>query len=44
MPLQPGTGDDLPALAQEAGQQWTGTFNLRPFGDPEALEVYRCAC
>ena len=35
--------DDLAALAQEAGQQWTGTFNPRPFGEPEALEVYRCA-
>ncbi len=35
--------DDLGALVQEAGQQWTGTFNPRPFGKPEALEVYRCA-
>ena len=35
--------DDLGVLAQEAGQQWTGTFNPRPFGEPEALEVYRCA-
>ena len=35
--------EDLPALAEAAGQQWTGTFNPRRFGSREALEVYRCA-
>ncbi len=35
--------EDLSALAEAAGQQWTGTFNPRPFGSREALEVYRCA-
>jgi alcohol dehydrogenase class IV len=34
---------DLPDLAQEAGAQWTGRFNPRPFGAAEALEVYKCA-
>ncbi|MCY4659162.1 MAG: iron-containing alcohol dehydrogenase [Acidobacteria bacterium] len=34
---------DLSALAEAAGEQWTGTFNPRPFGSREALEVYRCA-
>lgn len=34
---------DLHGLAQEAGAQWTGRFNPRPFGPAEALEVYRCA-
>ena len=34
---------DLSGLADAAGQQWTGTFNPRPFGSREALEVYRCA-
>ena len=34
---------DLSILAEAAGQQWTGTFNPRPFGSREALEVYRCA-
>ena len=34
---------DLSVLAEAAGQQWTGTFNPRPFGSREALEVYRCA-
>jgi alcohol dehydrogenase len=35
--------DDFPALAREASQQWTGTFNPRPFDEAGALEVYRCA-
>ena len=35
--------EDLSALAEAAGEQWTGTFNPRPFGSSEALEVYRCA-
>ena len=34
---------DLSVLAEAAAQQWTGTFNPRPFGSREALEVYRCA-
>jgi alcohol dehydrogenase len=34
---------DLPRLAEEAGEQWTGKFNPRPFGAPEALELYRRA-
>ncbi len=32
---------DLPALAEEAAQQWTGRFNPRPFDAAGALEVYR---
>ena len=35
--------NDLEGLAEAAGQQWTGTFNPRPFSAREALEVYRCA-
>lgn len=34
---------DLPRLAEEAASQWTGKFNPRPFGAPEALELYRRA-
>ena len=34
---------DLSDLAEAAGRQWTGTFNPRPFGAREALEVYQCA-
>lgn len=34
---------DLPALAEEAARQWTGTFNPRPWGVDEALEVYESA-
>jgi alcohol dehydrogenase len=34
---------DLPGLAHEAAQQWTGEFNPRPFDELAALEVYRCA-
>jgi alcohol dehydrogenase len=34
---------DLPALAEDAAQQWTGRFNPRPFDKEGALEVYRCA-
>jgi len=34
---------DLPELADEAAQQWTGTFNPRPFNKEGALEVYSCA-
>lgn len=34
---------DLHALAAEAGEQWTGRFNPRPFDSNGALEIYRCA-
>jgi alcohol dehydrogenase len=34
---------DLPSLADEAAQQWTGRFNPRPFDAQAALEVYECA-
>jgi alcohol dehydrogenase len=35
--------DDLPELAYQAAQQWTGTFNPRPFDAAGALEIYRAA-
>jgi alcohol dehydrogenase len=35
--------DDLPMLAEDAAEQWTGRFNPRPFGREAALEVYKCA-
>ena len=34
---------DLAALAGVAAEQWTGSFNPRPFSAPQALEVYECA-
>ena len=34
---------DLPALAVQAAQQWTGTFNPRPFDAAGALEIYKAA-
>jgi len=34
---------DLPNLAAEAAEQWTGTFNPRPFNKEGAMEVYSCA-
>jgi alcohol dehydrogenase len=34
---------DLPALAAQAAQQWTGTFNPRPFDAAGALEIYTAA-
>jgi alcohol dehydrogenase len=34
---------DLPILAGDAANQWTGKFNPRPFGASEALEVYEWA-
>ncbi len=34
---------DLPDLAELAAQQWTGTFNPRPFDADAALEIYRAA-
>jgi alcohol dehydrogenase len=33
----------LPGLAIDAAQQWTGTFNPRPFDAAGALEIYRAA-
>ncbi len=33
----------LPRLAEEAGSQWTGRFNPRPFDAAGALEIYQCA-
>ena len=33
----------LPRLAEEAGNQWTGKFNPRPFSAAAALEIYRAA-
>ena len=35
--------DALPALAEQAAQQWTGTFNPRPFDKAGALEIYQAA-
>jgi alcohol dehydrogenase len=35
--------DALPDLADLAAQQWTGTFNPRPFDALGALEIYRAA-
>ncbi|CAN5563035.1 iron-containing alcohol dehydrogenase [soil metagenome] len=34
---------DLRMLAEEAAEQWTGTFNPRPFDQAGALEVYQQA-
>jgi alcohol dehydrogenase len=34
---------DLPELATAAAQQWTGTFNPRPFDVAGALEIYAAA-
>jgi alcohol dehydrogenase len=36
-------GDALPELAALAAEQWTGTFNPRPFDAAGALEIYRLA-
>jgi alcohol dehydrogenase len=33
--------DQLPLLATEAAQEWTGTFNPRPFDTTAALDLYR---
>ena len=33
----------LPGLAELAAQQWTGTFNPRPFDAAGALEIYQAA-
>jgi alcohol dehydrogenase len=37
------TQTDLQELANEAAEQWTGTFNPRPFNKEGAIEVYQCA-
>jgi alcohol dehydrogenase len=37
------SSSDLAALASEAAEQWTGTFNPRPFDAGGALEIYQCA-
>ena len=34
---------EIPELAQEAAQQWTGKFNPRPVGEKELLELYEKA-
>ena len=34
---------DIPELAELASQQWTGTFNPRPFDASGAVEIYRAA-
>jgi alcohol dehydrogenase len=34
---------DLPLLAAEAAQQWTGNFNPRQWTEEGALEVYQTA-
>ena len=33
---------DLDEIAAEAAEQWTGTFNPRPFDKQGAIEVYQC--
>ena len=37
------SASDLTELAAEASEQWTGTFNPRPFDAKGALEIYECA-
>jgi len=34
---------ELPELAADAAEQWTGTFNPRPLDIQGAIEIYRCA-
>jgi alcohol dehydrogenase len=34
---------DVPILAAEAAQQWTGRFNPRPFAEASAREIYELA-
>ncbi len=36
------TENELTELASEAAEQWTGTFNPRPFDKEGAIEVYQC--
>jgi alcohol dehydrogenase len=33
----------LDTMATEAGKQWTATFNPRPVGEAELLQLYRTA-
>ena len=33
---------EITQLASEAAEQWTGTFNPRPFNKEGAIEVYQC--
>jgi len=35
--------ETLPRLAEEAGKQWAGKFNPRPFNAAAALEIYQAA-
>lgn len=37
------TGDIIPQLAADAGEQWTGKFNPRPVGEAEFVSLYRDA-
>lgn len=37
------TEDAVPALAQQAAEQWTGRFNPRPVGEPEFARLFRAA-
>jgi alcohol dehydrogenase len=34
---------DLPKLAEEAANQWTGTFNPRPVSETELFQLYESA-
>jgi alcohol dehydrogenase len=34
---------ELPELAADAAEQWTGTFNPIPLDIQGAIEIYRCA-
>ena len=34
---------EIPQLAADAAQQWTGTFNPRPLDVQGAIEIYQCA-
>lgn len=36
------SSSELPELAADAAEQWTGTFNPRPFTKEGAIEVYQC--
>jgi alcohol dehydrogenase len=36
------TVTELPELAADAAQQWTGTFNPRPLDQQGAIEIYQC--
>ena len=36
------TESEITQLASEAAEQWTGTFNPRPFDKQGAIEVYQC--